>query len=128
MPRKRPQTATFAEILAAAPPGPDQAGEHEEGDRDGLPGQAEFVDARGRRWRLVRDRLDPRAARRLVGQADVLLAGHWLHEPEEIPPERRQAFWQSVRRRLYVNDPDGHEAHEYASADGTVLLCVTEYC
>ncbi|MEV6206878.1 hypothetical protein [Kitasatospora sp. NPDC051914] len=132
MPRKRPNTATFAETVAALPAAPAVSEEQREWAaeraRNGLPGEAEFVDAQGRRWRLVRAMLDPRSARRLAGRADVLLAGHWLHELEEVPPARRQEFWQSVRKRLYVQEPPGHEAHEYASADGLVLLCVTECC
>ncbi|WP_431678158.1 hypothetical protein [Kitasatospora sp. KL5] len=51
-----------------------------------------------------------------------------LSDLQDVPAEGRQACWQSVRRRLYVREPPGHEAHEYVSADGLVLLCVTEYC
>ncbi|MFD0528017.1 hypothetical protein ACFQ1I_14190 [Kitasatospora arboriphila] len=63
MARKRPQHTTFAETVAALPAVPDP-GDEEEWGRTGLPGEAAFTDARGRRWHLVRGGLDLRTARR----------------------------------------------------------------
>lgn len=122
----------MAEMVAAMPPAEQPSAEQEEwaagrAER-GLPGGQEFVDGQGRRWRLVRARLDPRSAQRLLRQAGVVLAGHWLGPLEEIPPAARTAFWAGVRRNLYADPPPGYEAHEYVSADGLTLLCLASYC
>ncbi|MEU2626537.1 hypothetical protein [Kitasatospora sp. NPDC007106] len=128
MARKRPQHTTFAETVAALPAVPDP-GDEEEWGRTGLPGEAAFTDARGRRWHLVRGGLDLRTARRLAVQADVLLVGHWLGDLRDVPADGRQACWQTVKKTLYAAQAPDHAAYEYTSADGTLtMLLLAEYC
>ncbi|MFE1321867.1 hypothetical protein [Kitasatospora phosalacinea] len=93
-----------------------------------------FTDADGCRWRLVRGPLDPRRAKRLAVQADVMSmgdryderAGRWL--PRFLPEAERPAAWLVARAGYGAQGLPSYRAYEFSADDGRVLLFVETHC
>lgn len=93
-----------------------------------------FTDATGCYWQLARGPLDPRRAKRLAVDADVMtmgiyyddLAERWL--PRFVKEAKRPAAWVEARARFDVDELPSHEAYEFAGEDGRVLLFIETYC
>ncbi|MET8701289.1 hypothetical protein ABZW10_20840 [Kitasatospora sp. NPDC004723] len=126
MPRKRPRTATMAELTAGLPPVQYTYGA-------GVPspgGRAEFVDDLGQRWRKVRGPLDPRLVKRLLTTADaVIVGGAGGFAFRHIAAADRADTWQAVKNRLSdTGESPTYRPFEFVSADGRTLLYLEEWC
>ncbi|MFF2353546.1 hypothetical protein ACFVVL_27645 [Kitasatospora sp. NPDC058115] len=132
MSKKQRRAVTLAEMIAALPSSPAEESGGSCPDPPLMAGG--FTDAGGCYWRLVRGPLDPRRARRLAVDADVMSmgtyyddqAGWWL--PRFLPEAERPAAWLEARARLGAADLPVHEAYEFAAVDGRVLLFIETYC
>ncbi|MFF4381724.1 hypothetical protein [Kitasatospora sp. NPDC001547] len=132
MSRKHKRAVTLAQIVAALPsPVAGKPG----GAHVGPPVRAGgFTDADGCCWRLARGPLDPRRARRLSVEADMMSmgtcyderVGRWL--PRFLTAAERPAAWLEARARFGVDDLPIHEAYEFTADDGRVLLFIETYC
>ena len=136
MSKKRSRTVTFGEVVAQVPPAePEWTG----------PGyqhpvtEGAFVDADGRKWTLVRSRLDPRRAKRLAATAGRMsTAGDEYDEDQDqwfpvyIPPAGRKAAWLEIKSRLRADCTPGldvsYEAYEFTSVDGLTLVYFDRHC
>ncbi|MFG2825368.1 hypothetical protein ACGFX4_38805 [Kitasatospora sp. NPDC048365] len=132
MSKKQKRAVTFADMVAALPsPGEEEPG----GSYVDRPVAARgFTDAGGTYWRLARGPLDPRRAKRLAVEADVMSmgtsyddeVGWWL--PRFLAEAERPAAWLEARARLGAADLPVHEAYEFTADDGRVLLFIETYC
>ncbi|MEU1124153.1 hypothetical protein ABZ371_11425 [Streptomyces sp. NPDC005899] len=131
MPKKQKRAATFAEVVAALPPATEESG----GSYVGTPVTARgFTDADGCYWRLARGPLDPRRAKRLAVDADMMSMGtHYDHRvewclPRFLPEAERPTAWLEARARFGAADLPVHEAYEFTADDGRVLLFIETHC
>ncbi|TYC68616.1 hypothetical protein [Streptomyces sp. CB01881] len=132
MPKKQKRAATLAEVVAAmqSPSAEEPGGSHV------LPPVAArgFTDADGCHWRLVRGPLDPRRAKRLAVGADVMSMGEYYDDqaqcwlPRFLAEAERPAAWLAARARFGAADLPIHEAYEFTTDDGRVLLFIETYC
>ncbi|WP_406092472.1 hypothetical protein [Kitasatospora purpeofusca] len=132
MSKKQKRATTFAEELAAMP---SPVEEESRGSYVQPPVAARgFTDATGCYWQLARGPLDPRRAKRLAVDADVMtmgiyyddLAERWL--PRFVKEAERPAAWAEARARFDADELPIHEAYEFAGEDGRVLLFIETYC
>ncbi|WP_411069559.1 hypothetical protein [Streptomyces sp. cmx-4-25] len=131
MSKKQKRTATFAEVVTALPP---RAAEESGGSYDSPVTARGFTDADGCYWQLARGLLDPRRAKRLAVDADVMSMGiyyddqveRWL--PRFLPEAERPAAWLEARARFDAADLPVHEAYEFTADDGRVLLFIETHC
>ncbi|GAA2111075.1 hypothetical protein GCM10009759_52870 [Kitasatospora saccharophila] len=93
-----------------------------------------FTDADGCCWRLVRGPLDPRRAKRLAVEADVMSMGDRYDEAADrwVPRFRsaaeRPAAWLEARARYAADSLPFYLAYEFTAADGRVLLFIETFC
>ncbi|QKW18707.1 hypothetical protein HUT16_06210 [Kitasatospora sp. NA04385] len=93
-----------------------------------------FADVDGRRWRLARGPLDPRRAKRLAVEADVMSMGvhydesadRWI--PRFLPEAERPGAWLEARAGYAVDGLPSYLAYEFTAEDGRVLLFVETFC
>ncbi|MFI9329243.1 hypothetical protein ACIGZJ_17060 [Kitasatospora sp. NPDC052868] len=132
MSKKQKRAATFAEVVAAMP---SPVAEESGGSHVHPPVTAGgFTDAGGCYWRLARGPLDPRRAKRLAVDADMMSmgtyyddqAGRWL--PRFLAVVERPTAWVEARARFGAADLPVHEAYEFTADDGRVLLFIETYC
>ncbi|MFD4908486.1 hypothetical protein [Kitasatospora purpeofusca] len=131
MSKKQKHVTTFAEVVAAMP----SPAEEPSGSYVGPPVTAHgFTDADGCYWQLARGPLDPRRAKRLAVDADVMTMGtyyddraeRWL--PRFLAEAERPAAWAEARARFDADELPIHEAYEFVGEDGRVLLFIETYC
>ncbi|MFE1348585.1 hypothetical protein [Streptomyces sp. NPDC058757] len=132
MPKKQKRAATLAEMVAALPPSATEGPCRSYVDP---PVAARgFTGAEGTYWRLTRGPLDPRRAKRLATDADLMSmgiyyddeVGRWL--PRFLAEAERPAAWLEARAGLGAAYPPAHEAYEFTADDGRVLLFIETYC
>ncbi|MFD4400031.1 hypothetical protein [Kitasatospora sp. NPDC058478] len=132
MPKKRKRAETLSEVVAAMGPQPDV-----ESAGSCLPSPLMargFTDADGRHWRLARGPLDPRRAKRLAVGADMMSMGDYYEDraegwlPRFLSEAERPAAWLKARARFGAADLPIHEAYEFTTEDGLVLLYIETYC
>ncbi|MFI5621422.1 hypothetical protein [Streptomyces sp. NPDC051567] len=131
MSKKRERAVTLAEMVAAMPPPVEESG-----GRYVLPPVTArgFTDADGCYWRLARGPLDPRRAKRLAADADVMSMGEYYDDqaewwlPRFLADAERPAAWLEARARSGAADLPVHEAYEFTADDGRVLLFIETYC
>ncbi|MDY0810371.1 hypothetical protein [Kitasatospora purpeofusca] len=132
MSKKQKRATTFAEAVAAMP---SAAAEESRGSDLRPPVAARgFTDATGCYWQLTRGPIDPRRAKRLAVDADVMTMGtyyddqaeRWL--PRFLAEAERPAAWVEARARFDAACIPIHEAYEFAAEDGRVLLFIETYC
>ncbi|WP_407991539.1 hypothetical protein [Kitasatospora sp. CMC57] len=132
MPKKQKRAVALAEMVAALP-SPATGGPC--GSYVDPPVAARgFTDADGTCWRLARGPLDPRRAKRLAVDADVMSmgtsyddeAGRWL--PRFLAEAERPAAWLEARAGFDTAHLPVHEAYEFTADDGRVLLFIETYC
>ncbi|MFB8238410.1 hypothetical protein ACFC58_17845 [Kitasatospora purpeofusca] len=131
MSKKQKHVTTFAELVAAMPsPAEDSHGSYVQ-----MPVAARgFTDTDGCYWRLTRGPLDPRRAKRLAVDADVMTMGTYYEEraerwlPRFLTEAERPAAWTEARARFDATDLPIHEAYEFTADDGRVLLFIETYC
>ncbi|MFD5919295.1 hypothetical protein ACFVYP_17460 [Kitasatospora sp. NPDC058201] len=93
-----------------------------------------FTDADGCHWRLLRGPLDPRRAKRLAVSADVMSMGDYYDDqarrwlPRFLAADERPAAWLETKARLGAVYLPIHEAYEFTTDDGRVLLYIETYC
>ena len=136
MSKKRSRTATFGEVAAEPPPAEEtwtgRSWQHPVQERG-------FIDADGRKWTLVRSRLDPRRAERLALTADRMSTGDDDYDedqdqyfPAYVPEADRPAVWLEIRRRVNAAHTPGldvsYTAHEFTSVDGLTLVYFDVHC
>ncbi|KOV10405.1 hypothetical protein ADK60_38020 [Streptomyces sp. XY431] len=132
MPKKQKHVMTFAEELAAMP-SPVEAAPRGSYVQPPVAARG-FTDADGCYWQLARGPLDPRRAKRLAVDADVMTMGtyyddraeRWL--PRVIAEAERPAAWAEARARFDADELPIHEAYEFTAEDGRVLLFIETYC
>ncbi|CAN3982736.1 hypothetical protein [Kitasatospora purpeofusca] len=131
MSKKQKHVTTFAELVAAVP----SPAEESHGSYVQMPVAARgFTDATGCYWQLARGPLDPRRAKRLAVDADVMTMGthyddraeRWL--PRFLAEAERPAAWAEARARFDADELPIHEAYEFVGEDGRVLLFIETYC
>ncbi|MEV7603714.1 hypothetical protein AB0O91_40720 [Kitasatospora sp. NPDC089797] len=123
---------TLAEMVAAlSPPAAEEPG----GTSVDPPVTARgFTDADCCYWRLTRGPLDPRRAKRLSVEADMMSMGTYYDEqvgwwlPRFLTAAERPAAWLEARARFGADDLPIHEAYEFTADDGRVLLFIETYC
>ncbi|WP_030392824.1 MULTISPECIES: hypothetical protein [Kitasatospora] len=131
MSKKQKHVTTFAELVAAMPsPAEDSHGSYVQ-----MPVAARgFTDADGCYWRLTRGPIDPRRAKRLAVDADVMTMGTYYEErverwlPRFVKEAERPAAWVEARARFDADELPIHEAYEFVGEDGRVLLFIETYC
>ncbi|WP_407918247.1 hypothetical protein [Kitasatospora sp. NE20-6] len=132
MSKKQKRAATLAELVAAMP---SPAVQESDGRHVHPPVTAGgFTDADGCHWRLARGPLDPRRAKRLAVDADMMSmgthyddrAGRWL--PRFLAQAERPTAWAEARARFGAADLPIHEAYEFTADDGRVLLLIETHC
>ncbi|MFC8453535.1 hypothetical protein [Kitasatospora sp. NPDC057223] len=136
MSKKRSRTVTFGEVVAELPPVEEPWTGR--GYRHPVT-EGAFVDADGRKWTLVRSRLDPRRAKRLAATADRMSTGGDTYDEDQdewfpvyVPQADRQAAWLEVKPRLGAHYTPGqdvsYEAYEFTSVDGLTLVYFDVHC
>lgn len=130
--KKQKRAVTLAEMVAALPSSPAEESGGSYVDPPLTAGG--FTDADGGYWRLARGPLDPRRAKRLAADADVMSMGTYYDDeagcrlPRFLPEAERPAAWLEARARLGAADLPVHEAYEFTADDGRVLLFIETYC